>query len=104
MSLPFLLDLYEALRKPRVRLHDAGTAQNSVYYHLQDGPEQRRRDELFRRVEWSVRRDLGRCEWTLMDGKYQQEMLGYDVLEEAERMFQDWLVKDTDRRERRIGG
>ncbi|KAL9617547.1 MAG: hypothetical protein Q9160_007664 [Pyrenula sp. 1 TL-2023] len=99
-GLPSLLELYAALRKPRVRLHNAGTEQNGMYYHFQDGPEQRRRDEMLHSVDWSVGRELGSCEWTLMDGKYQREMLGFDVIEEAERMFKGWLARDINGREK----
>ncbi|KIW98777.1 uncharacterized protein Z519_00440 [Cladophialophora bantiana CBS 173.52] len=84
-----LLHLYEDLRKKRTEVNVAGAVHTRHFYHLSDGDEQVKRDQDLARLpasDWQ-----GACSFNWGDAAYQKSLLGFDVLADAERNFDDWL-------------
>lgn len=83
--------LYEGLRKKRTEVNVAGAVHTRHYYHLADGKEQRDRDRQLAGLpgqNWQ-----GSCSFNWGDAVYQQSLLGFDVLADAERMFDEWFMQ-----------
>ncbi len=74
---------YEALRKDRAEVVVAGSVHTRHYYHLDDGAEQRRRDEELGGLAAAGWR--GQCSFNWGDAPYQMELLSFDVVAEVER-------------------
>lgn len=80
-----ILSLYERLRKERTETNVLGAVQSRDFYRLCDGSEQMERDQILSRLpdsQWT-----GDCKWNWGDAKYQQSLLGFDVLGDAAREF-----------------
>lgn len=80
-----ILDFYETLRKERTETNVLGAVQSRDFYHLCDGNEQIDRDRLLSKLpelQWT-----GACKWNWGDAKYQQRLLGSDVLTDAAHGF-----------------
>ncbi|KAI8961162.1 putative salicylate hydroxylase [Daldinia sp. FL1419] len=85
-----LFRLYEDLRKKRTEVNVAGAVHTRHYYHLADGPEQEARDRELAELpngKWK-----GRCSFNWGDAEYQASLLGFDVLADTERRFDEWLA------------
>ena len=83
-----LFRLYQELRKKRTEVNVAGAVQTRHYYHLPDGDEQKQRDhELARLAEAQWK---GSCRFNWGDAQYQENLLGFDVLTDAEKKFDEW--------------
>ena len=85
------LKLYEDLRKKRTEVNVAGAELTKMFYHKFDGEEQRERDaELaeLHRSDWK-----GPSNWNWADAEYQQSLLGFDVLADAEQKFEQWWTE-----------
>ena len=83
------LQLYESIRKARTTLNVQGASNNRYWYHLYDGSEQEERDK-------SLSGGANTIGWTWLDRAYQEQVLGFDAVEDAERAFDRWLeVKRT---------
>ncbi|PVH79627.1 putative salicylate hydroxylase [Cadophora sp. DSE1049] len=80
-----ILALYESLRKHRTTLNVSGARENRYMYHLPDGPEQKRRDLELQKVDW-----VSSTPWKYTDGPYQRELLGHDVIKEANAAYLEW--------------
>jgi salicylate hydroxylase len=83
-----LFQLFENLRKQRTKTNVAGAVGTRHYYHLSDGEEQRKRDEELAglaALHWE-----GPCSFNWGDARYQKNLLGFDVLADAEKAFQGW--------------
>lgn len=83
-----VLKLYESIRKRRSQDNVDGALHNGYYYHLPDGEEQEKRDrdlEVVARQDWR-----GKCSFNWGDAEYQQTLLGFDVLGDAEEKFSQW--------------
>jgi salicylate hydroxylase len=81
-----VLRLYEKLRKARTTVNTKGAVANRTMYHLPDGTEQQQRDEELRDFDY-----INGCsdiKWA--DSVYQQDMLGFDAVEDAKRAFTLW--------------
>lgn len=88
-KLASILRLYEGLRKKRTEVNVAGAVHTRHYYHLADGPEQEARDKELAGLpggKWK-----GPCSFNWGDAEYQQSLLGFDVLADTERRFDEWL-------------
>ncbi len=83
---PEVLTLYEKLRKSRTTINVLGAATNRKYFHLPDGDEQRERDEALAGLDWLH----GHAKWKWIDSQYQQDLLGFDALKDAEVAFDKW--------------
>lgn len=73
-----LLKHYQDLRKARAEIVVAGATDTRYYYHLPDGPDQRRRDRELASLadtNWN-----GPCEFNWGDAKYQRDLLSFDAL------------------------
>lgn len=80
-----ILRLYEILRKERTETNVRGAVQSREFYHLCDGNEQMERDNILSdlpKSQWT-----GYCKWNWGDAKYQQSLLGFDVLTDAAHEF-----------------
>lgn len=83
-----VLKLYEDLRKKRTEVNVAGADLTREFYHLFDGERQRTRDaELaeLHKSDWT-----GPSQWNWADASYQKELLGFDVLADAQKKFDRW--------------
>ena len=89
-----LFQLYQDLRKKRTEVNVAGAIHTRHYYHLPDGDEQKQRDkELATLAEYKWK---GSCQFNWGDAQYQESLLGFDVLTDAEKKFdQWWACSDT---------
>ena len=88
-----LLQLYENLRKQRTEVNVAGAVDTRHYYHLADGDEQRSRDRELSKLsseEWQ-----GNCSFNWGDAQYQQDLLGFNVLADAEERFDEWAARQN---------
>ena len=88
-SIGDVLKLYESIRKRRSQDNVDGALHNGYYYHLPDGEEQEKRDQELEAVakeNWK-----GRCSFNWGDAEYQQRLLGFDVLTDAEERITQWL-------------
>jgi salicylate hydroxylase len=84
-----VLKLYENLRKKRTEINVQGAVDTRTFYHLKDGPEQQNRDaELndLNQSDWT-----GRSNFVWSDAVYQRDLLGFDVLADAEKRFEEWF-------------
>lgn len=87
LKLGGLFRLYEHLRRMRTETNVAGAVHTRHYYHLADGDEQIKRDKEL--AELPGTRWQGRCSFNWGDASYQKSLLGFDVLADAERSFDD---------------
>ncbi|KAL1856775.1 hypothetical protein Plec18170_003747 [Paecilomyces lecythidis] len=85
-----LFRLYENLRKERTKVNVEGAVHTRHYYHLSDGDEQRNRDREL--SELPGKRWKGSCSFNWGDAQYQQSLLGFDVLADAEKKFDEWVA------------
>jgi salicylate hydroxylase len=82
------LQCYQRLRKDRAELNVAGAVHTRHFYHLSDGEEQENRDrELAAEAshEWKAP-----CIFNWADAEYQRDLLGFDVLRDAEVASEKW--------------
>lgn len=85
-----LLRLYEDLRKKRTEVNVAGAVETRHYYHLSDGAEQEERDaELAGLADGQWQKS---CSFNWGDAPYQKSLLGFDVVADAERRFNEWTA------------
>ncbi|PTU17851.1 hypothetical protein P175DRAFT_0486605 [Aspergillus ochraceoroseus IBT 24754] len=82
-----ILSLFENLRKHRTTVNVQGAVHNRWFYHLPDGEEQAKRDKVLKEVNWAQPKP-GPYEWA--SSTYQDQLLGYDVLREAGKVFETW--------------
>ncbi|KAK8127972.1 FAD/NAD(P)-binding domain-containing protein [Apiospora sp. TS-2023a] len=80
LTIPQILENYEALQKARTtRLH-LGSISNQHLYHLEDGEEQKERDRILRAAEWKEK-PLGETEaFIWIDVRYQMAIVGRDTI------------------------
>lgn len=91
-----ILRLYETLRKSRTTVNVQGAVSNRYWYHLPDGPEQRARDAELAAFNWG-----DETQWDMISSDYQLDLLGFDMLQDAQDAFEDWLVRERNRLKRR---
>jgi salicylate hydroxylase len=84
-----VLSLYERLRKSRTAVSVRGAISMQDFFHLADGEEQARRDQILRDYNQS-RTWPPDCKWNWGDATYQQSLLGFDVVKHAEEEFDLW--------------
>lgn len=80
------LKLYEKLRKARTTVNVKGAIANRDFYHMPDGPQQRERDRILE--AWDC--DSESLPYIWGDKEYQQDLLGYNAVEDAKAAFQRW--------------
>ena len=84
-----LFQFYQDLRKRRTEVNVAGAVHTRHYYHLPDGDEQKSRDSELASLagmKWQ-----GRCSFNWGDAEYQRSLLGFDVLEDAGKRYDEWM-------------
>lgn len=91
-QLTSLLQLYERLRKQRTEINVSGAVLTREFYHLHDGAPQEERDREL--SELPAANWQGPSKWNWGDADYQKSLLGFDVLADAEKSFDDWARKD----------
>ena len=84
-----VLVLYEALRKSRTTVSVRGAISMQDFFHLEDGPDQVYRDSILEGYACSQTWPPD-CRWNWGDGSYQRELLGFDVVEDANAAFDRW--------------
>jgi salicylate hydroxylase len=82
-----VLLLFENLRKHRTTVNVQGAVHNRWFYHLPDGEDQVDRDRALKAVDWRSPK-ITAYKWASPD--YQSQLLGHDVLQEAENEFELW--------------
>lgn len=86
-----VLRMYESLRKARTTTNVKGAASMQDFFHLRDGDEQRYRDDILREYDrtqmWPKE-----CKWPWADAEYQSLLLGFDVVDAAEKEFEGWRL------------
>ncbi|KAK8059944.1 hypothetical protein PG996_009874 [Apiospora saccharicola] len=98
LTIPKILENYEALQKARTtRLH-LGSISNQHLYHLHDGKEQEERDRILRATEWKER-PIGEAEaFIWIDVRYQMAVVGRDTISDA-RVKWDRMISQLDTNE-----
>jgi salicylate hydroxylase len=81
-----ILKLYERIRKSRTTLNVLGAVANRQMYHMVDGPEQEQRDR-------DMRDPTKHSKWQFTDETYQNNLLGFDVIKDAEKQYLEWNTK-----------
>ncbi|KAH0830981.1 3-hydroxybenzoate 6-hydroxylase 1 [Fonsecaea pedrosoi] len=84
-----VLKLYEKLRKSRTTINVLGAVTNRKYFHLHDGPEQEERDATLASIDWYH----CQTEWKWIDSRYQEDLLGFDALKDAQDAFGEWWTE-----------
>lgn len=84
-SIPDLLKLYQDIRKERATSVVNLANSNRDLYQMDDGPEQERRDKLFREHDW--RDSEKEFEWRYGDLGFLKGMYGFDALQSADEGF-----------------
>jgi len=85
-SISQVLQLYESLQKHRSTQNVLGAKNNRAFYHMEDGPEQQKRDEELLRHTWT--NEPSQYRWC--DMQYNADLLGVDVLKIAQQVFESW--------------
>lgn len=73
-----VIKVYESLRKTRTLTNVKGANANRYWNHLEDGPLQEARDDAMLSFK--------NHEWALLDPAYDQNLYGFDVIEDADRV------------------
>lgn len=81
-SLPELLKLYQSVRKERTSTVVRTANENRTLYHMEDGPEQQKRDQDFARHDWDDPNE--EFPWAYADLKHSRKLFGFDALESAD--------------------
>ncbi|KAJ5982627.1 hypothetical protein N7451_012727 [Penicillium sp. IBT 35674x] len=81
-----ILKLYEKVRKSRTTLNVLGAVANRQLYHMVDGPEQEQRDQ-------DLRDPTKHSKWQFTDYTYQNDLLGFDVIKDAEKQYAIWKTQ-----------
>ncbi|KIX01938.1 uncharacterized protein Z518_07877 [Rhinocladiella mackenziei CBS 650.93] len=80
------LELYEKLRKSRTTTNVLGAIANRTFFHMHDGAEQEERDLILKDFDWLD----GRARWQWIDSQYQEDLLRFDALRDAQEAFDNW--------------
>lgn len=88
-TIPAVLQLFERLRKRRTTLNVKGAETNRRMYHMHDGDEQAARD-----MELKGHDGVSASQWQWIDPEYQQALLGFDVIADAERQYIRWREQE----------
>lgn len=83
-----LFRLYQDLRKTRTEVNVAGAVHTRHYYHMADGEEQRKRDHEL--AQMPSRNWQGPCSFNWADAEYQHSLLGFDVIMDTEKRFDEF--------------
>ncbi|ETS79361.1 hypothetical protein PFICI_09214 [Pestalotiopsis fici W106-1] len=83
------LQVYELVRKDRAEKVQASAVRNRENLHLQDGPQQEKRDEAIR----SANRGEGQNPDLLADKEWQNFMWGVDVMRDTIEQWDELVVK-----------
>lgn len=84
-----VLELYESIRIPRTSQIVKVADETRYYYFLEDGEAQRERDEFLSNIgsrDWT-----GSPRWMMAPFEHQHELLGLNIIADAEDKFDDWL-------------
>jgi salicylate hydroxylase len=87
-----ILKLFEQRRKQRTEVNVSGAVEKREFYHLPDGERQIERDRLLAdlfQVDFKTQ-----CKWSWGDQSYNDGLLGFDVLRDAEDSFTKWAKKE----------
>ncbi|KAK5043518.1 hypothetical protein LTR84_011449 [Exophiala bonariae] len=84
-----ILRLFERLRKQRTEINVAGAVEKQDFYHLPDGDLQVERDQVLSDIAQTDFK--AQCKWSWGDKSYNDELLGFDVLHDAEEGFKAWI-------------
>ena len=79
-----ILKLYESIRKSRTTKNVQGAVENRFWYHLADGPMQRKRDLALGGGEDNTG-------WCWIQEQYQMNLVGFDAVKDSEQAFDSWL-------------
>lgn len=92
-ELTSLLKLYEEMRKKRTEVNVQGAVLTRQFYHFVDGEGQVARDEELARI--SATNWQGASKWNWADAAYQKSLLGFNVLTDAEKRFDEWNRRES---------
>ena len=87
-QLTSLLKLYENMRKKRTEVNVVGAVLTRQFYHFSDGQGQIARDSEL--AQMSATKWQGASKWNWADAAYQKSLLGFNVLIDAEKKFDEW--------------
>lgn len=79
-------DASERLRKSRTTVNVRGAVANWTFFHLPDGPEQARRDEVLANLD----QETPCSGWKWADVEYQRDLLVHEAVDEALKAFDQW--------------
>ncbi|KAF2436939.1 FAD/NAD(P)-binding domain-containing protein [Tothia fuscella] len=85
--IPGILSLFERFRKRRTTVNVRGAIDNQYIFHMEDGPDVDRRDEMLGQTNWETQTPTT-FSWN--DLQYQSDILSFDFITEAERAFEAW--------------
>lgn len=93
LTIPEILENYEALQKARTTTLHLGSISNQYMYHLDDGGEQEGRDRTLKAAEWKER-PLGETEaFIWIDVRYQRAIVERDTIADARAQW-DKMVSE----------
>ncbi|KAK6848822.1 hypothetical protein PG995_012655 [Apiospora arundinis] len=93
LTIPNILENYEALQKARTTTLHLGSISNQQMYHLDDGGEQKERDRILRAAEWKEK-PLGETEaFIWIDVRYQRAIVERDTIADARAQW-DKMVSE----------
>ncbi|KAH6988269.1 hypothetical protein BKA56DRAFT_630160 [Ilyonectria sp. MPI-CAGE-AT-0026] len=84
--IPEILRLYEARRKSRTTLNVQGAIENKLWYHLEDGPMQKKRD-------LALSGGPDETGWCYIHPDYRADLLGFDAVADSEDAYRSWLAQ-----------
>ena len=84
-----VLMLYESMRKSRTTTNVQGAVQNKEFYQMEGALERQKRNETVRHVDWFDPNSKNEWNWASM--QYQRDLMGFDTIGDASRIFQEWM-------------
>jgi salicylate hydroxylase len=84
--IPAVLKLFERLRKHRTTVNVRGAVNNQRLFHMADDAERQERDQMLQKTNWKTQTQTV-FSWN--DLSYQSDMLGFDVIADADRAFDE---------------
>ena len=95
-QIPYFLRAYEQLRLKRTAAIQSSSRLNQKIFHLEDGEEQRRRDQAMREAMNGEEAKGNPNQWA--DRRKTKDLFGYDADEEAEKWWEErgrWEIETT---------
>lgn len=91
-TIPETLKMYESLQKKRTTTLTLGSIANQHLYHLDDGPEQEKRDRILKQATFQERPDGSSEPFIWIDPQYQKAVLARNAVSDAKRKWEEVMA------------